>query len=233
MDSFVSIGAAAQALGVSVSDWSMRSCPVASVGLSSRTTIDSCDLGAELVFAFGQAKLGGSLVAQAVGRRFAASPQYDKARAPSLDARGDQKWAQMAIIYWGQAFKNFFAGTILDGNHIKPLYQHRGQLVQGMRPDIGHPGTQQNIYQRHRFMPHHFNQKLIETAAHELGLSVSDFILTSMRERAEDVVRRQRTIQLTAEESRTFCTLLLQESVELPSALIEAITQHDKLVDSR
>lgn len=77
------------------------------------------------------------------------------------------------------------------------------------------------------------DKELIETAAHELGLSVSDFILTSMRERAEDIVQRQRTIQLTAEESRVFCTLLLQEPVEAPPALAEAMAQHKKIVDSR
>lgn len=77
------------------------------------------------------------------------------------------------------------------------------------------------------------DKDLIETAAHDLGLSVSDFILTSMRERAEEVVQRHRTIQLTAEESRTFCTLLLQESSEAPSALVEAMARHDQIVDSR
>ena len=31
---------------------------------------------------------------------------------------------------------------ILNGNHVKPLNEHRGQLVQGISPDIRNPGMQ-------------------------------------------------------------------------------------------
>jgi len=31
---------------------------------------------------------------------------------------------------------------ILDGNDVKPLYEHRGQLVQGIRSEIHPPGMQ-------------------------------------------------------------------------------------------
>jgi len=52
-------------------------------------------------------------------------------------------------------------------------------------------------------------KQVIEQAADICGLSVSDFMVNSSRERAEVLIREHRVITLTAEDSMAFATAIV------------------------
>lgn len=72
---------------------------------------------------------------------------------------------------------------------------------------------------------------LVQQAAALEGRSVSDFIVTSATERAEEVIRSRRVLRLTAEDSQFFAEAVLNPA-DPSEALRDAARRHDELISS-
>ncbi len=75
-------------------------------------------------------------------------------------------------------------------------------------------------------------KSIIQRAAQLSGLSVTDFLVTSAQNKAEDVIREHNVITLTARDSVLFATALLNPR-EPSAALRDAFAQHDAEVIER
>ncbi len=72
-------------------------------------------------------------------------------------------------------------------------------------------------------------KEMIQYAAGLLGLSVSDFLITSAQRAAESVIREHNIITLTAQDSLAFAQAILNPR-EPNQALREAFARHDRQV---
>jgi uncharacterized protein (DUF1778 family) len=70
-------------------------------------------------------------------------------------------------------------------------------------------------------------KELIQHAAELLGLSVSDFLITSAQRAAESVIREHNVITLTAQDSRAFAEAILNPR-KPNEALRDAFARHDR-----
>ena len=71
------------------------------------------------------------------------------------------------------------------------------------------------------------DKKFIEEAARHLGMSVADFLTSSARERAEEIIRRRDQIVLSRRDQEAFINALLN-----PPAPNEALKAAVALYDS-
>ncbi len=75
-------------------------------------------------------------------------------------------------------------------------------------------------------------KSIIQRAAQLSGLSVTDFVVTSAQNKAEEVIREHNIITLTAQDSVLFATALLNPR-EPDAALRDAFARHGEEVIER
>lgn len=73
-------------------------------------------------------------------------------------------------------------------------------------------------------------RKLIVAAAELQGRSVSEFMVASAKERAEEVLHRQSVIRLTAEDQLRFAEMML-DPPPLNDAMNEALAEHEQFIE--
>ena len=73
-------------------------------------------------------------------------------------------------------------------------------------------------------------RKLIMAAAELEGRSISEFLVVSAKERAEQTLHRQTVIRLTTEDQIRFAEAIL-DSPPLNDAMNEALALHEQLVE--
>lgn len=74
------------------------------------------------------------------------------------------------------------------------------------------------------------DKAFIEDAASHLGISVADFLVSSAKERAEEVIRRRDQIQLSRRDQQAFVESLLHPAEATP-ALKAAVKAYDESVE--
>jgi len=77
------------------------------------------------------------------------------------------------------------------------------------------------------------DKALLERAAGIEGCSVAVFVLSHVREAAEEVVRRHQTVKLNQSESRHFVKALLAPPKGATKRMAEAVALHRKTIKER
>lgn len=73
------------------------------------------------------------------------------------------------------------------------------------------------------------DKAFIEDAANYLGISVADFLISTARERAEDIIRRRNQIELSRRDQEAFVNALLNPP-QPTTALKAAVESYDRSV---